>query len=50
MEIADSIKSEQLELLVKVKVTSEATTHFEKLLRFGRILTVLFYNILKART
>ncbi|RMC17307.1 hypothetical protein DUI87_05888 [Hirundo rustica rustica] len=48
MEIADSIKSEQLELLVKVEFTFEATTHFEKLLGFGGILTVLLYNILKV--
>lgn len=50
IEVADSIKSKKLEFLVKVEVTFEAATHFQKLLRLGGILIVLFCNILKVRT
>lgn len=50
MEIADSIKPEQLEFLIKMEVASEATTHFEKLFGFGGMHTVPFYHILKVRT
>lgn len=50
MEVADSIKSKKLEFLVKVEVTFEAATHFQKQLRLGGILVVLFCNILKVRT
>jgi len=36
MAFADSIKSEQLEFLIKVVDTSEASTNFEKLFRTQR--------------